>query len=57
MDFDITDRKRAEEALRTSEERLRVALKNAPIKVFHQDRELRYTWAHNLRTDGPYRTS
>jgi len=45
---DITERTLAEEALRTSEERLRVALKNAPIKVFHQDRALRYSWAHNL---------
>jgi PAS domain S-box-containing protein len=42
------ERNRTEEALSTSEERLRVALKNAPIKVFNQDRELRYTWAHNL---------
>jgi formate hydrogenlyase transcriptional activator len=48
VDFDITGRKRVEEALRTSEERLRVALKHAPIKVFNQDRELRYTWVHNL---------
>ncbi|MBZ5546899.1 MAG: sigma 54-interacting transcriptional regulator [Acidobacteriia bacterium] len=48
VDFDISDRKGTEEALRTSEERLRIALKSAPIKVFNQDRDLRYTWAHNL---------
>jgi len=44
---DITDRKRAEEALRTSEERFRVALKDSPISVFSQDRDLRYTWVYN----------
>ncbi|NJO81170.1 MAG: PAS domain S-box protein [Cyanobacteria bacterium RM1_2_2] len=44
---DITDRKRAEEALRQSEERLQVALKNAPITVFNQDCELKYTWIYN----------
>ena len=41
---DITERRRLDEALRTNEERFRVALKNSPIVVFNQDRELRYTW-------------
>jgi len=40
-------RRRAEEALRRSEERLRVALSGSPIKVFNQDRDLRYTWVYN----------
>ena len=34
---DITERKRAEEALRESEQRLTVALKNAPMVVAHVD--------------------
>ncbi|MDB6024737.1 MAG: Multi-sensor signal transduction histidine kinase [Verrucomicrobiales bacterium] len=38
----------AEEALRISEERFRVALKHSPIAVFNQDTDLRYTWFHNL---------
>jgi PAS domain S-box-containing protein len=29
------------------EERLRVALETAPLVVFNQDRNLRYTWVHN----------
>lgn len=45
--YDITERKRIEEALRVSEERFRVALKNSPIVVFNQDLELRYTWINS----------
>ena len=44
---DITDRKRIEMALRQSEERFRVALKNAPVRVFHQDLDLRFTWINS----------
>ena len=52
--IDISKRKRAEEDLvrreedlRRSEERFRVALKDSPITVFNQDRDLRYTWIYN----------
>jgi hypothetical protein len=41
------ERQRTEEALRQSEERFRVALKNSPIFVFNQDKDLRYTWVYN----------
>jgi PAS domain S-box-containing protein len=44
---DITERKQADEALRRSEQRFRVALDGSPIKVFNQDRNLRYTWVYN----------
>ncbi|ARV57376.1 hybrid sensor histidine kinase/response regulator [Nostocales cyanobacterium HT-58-2] len=40
-------RQRTEQALRHSEERFRVALKNSPIFVFNQDKELHYTWVYN----------
>ena len=33
--------------MRISEERFRVALKNSPVVVFNQDRELRYTWINS----------
>jgi PAS domain S-box-containing protein len=44
---DITERRQAEEEMRRSEERFRVALKDSPITVFNQDRDLRYTWIYN----------
>ncbi len=49
MAHDITERHRAEAELRRSEERFRVALKSSPTVVFHQDRELRYTWINTPR--------
>lgn len=50
---DITDRKRAEEALQEREARFQMALALAPVMVFTQDAELRYTWAHSSMPDGP----
>jgi PAS domain S-box-containing protein len=44
---EITERLRAEEALRQSEERFRIALKTSPVVVFNHDRDLRYTWVYN----------
>jgi PAS domain S-box-containing protein len=44
---DITKHKQAEAALRQSEERFRVALKGAPVVVFTQDLQLRYTWINS----------
>lgn len=44
---EVTDRKQTEQALHDAEERLRVALQNAPITVYSQDRDLNYTWIYN----------
>lgn len=44
---DVTERRHSEEALRSSEERFRMALVGSPVLVFAHDRELRYTWVHN----------
>ena len=54
MAHDVTEKRlaelartKAELSLVESEERFRVALKDSPITVFNQDRDLRYTWIYN----------
>ena len=47
LEQEIVEREQAAEALRQSDARFRVALQSSPVTVFHQDRELRYTWLHN----------
>jgi len=44
---DISDRKRAEAALRLTTERLDLAVKCSQVVLFQQDLELRYTWLRN----------
>jgi len=45
--LNITERKQIKNALRVSEQRMRVALSASPVMVFNQDTELRYTWVYN----------
>jgi PAS domain S-box-containing protein len=45
--LDITPRKRAEEELQVNESSLRLALKSVDMALFHQDRDLRYTWMYS----------
>ena len=44
---DIAERRKSEEALRLSEERFRLVLRNSPVNVSGQDLDLRYTWIFN----------
>lgn len=44
---DLIERQRNEAALAVAESRFRIALQKAPITVYTNDRELRYTWIYN----------
>ncbi len=44
---DITPSINAETALKETSDRLNLALKSAPLSLFNQDRDLRYTWIYN----------
>lgn len=43
----ITDRKSVEDQARLAHERFQLALHGTPVSVFHQDRDLRFTWVYN----------
>ena len=49
VDLEVLQKKRNQnnETRRHSENHFHEALKNSPIVVFNQDRELRYTWIYN----------
>ncbi len=50
---DAKDKRRAVEALRESEYRFRLALRNAPVSLAAQDGDLKYIWAYNQKTTPP----
>lgn len=45
---ELEERRRAEAALRASDQRFRSVLKGTKIAVYLQDRDLRYTWTYKL---------
>ena len=45
--LDVTQRMRAEAELQANERSLRLALKSVDMALFHQDRDLRYTWMYS----------
>ncbi len=47
LQAEVAERRRVEEALRTSDERFRLVLQDSPTIVFNQDIHLRYTWIYN----------
>ena len=47
---EIEQRRQAEDELHRNEQRFRLALSNAPIAVFHQDRSLCYNWVYDSGT-------
>ena len=49
----LAERDRLTASLQESERRFRLALRNAPVSVAAQDRDLRYVWAFNQRTASP----
>ncbi len=49
----ISERKKVEEKLKESEDRFKMALRNAPVSFAAQDRNLRYIWAYNQRSAKP----
>ena len=51
--IDITGLKDAGAALHLSEQRFRLALRNAPVSVAIQDKDLVFQWAYNQRTIRP----
>jgi PAS domain S-box-containing protein len=51
LEVELIERKNAEDALRDSEERYRIAIKNAPAIYAQTDQDLRYVWIHNPHPD------
>lgn len=53
VNFDITARKLAEDELRRSEERFRLAASSEALTLFEQDNDLRYTWVYPNHPEFP----